>query len=320
MASTQPAGSEPHPPFINRRRYVNAFLKVSPYTGSTFYACSENDIKALTNDDFKRFDSPVLGGLLLGGLMSMEEATVQLERFLLPSNPVPKSATNALQRLRNMLTWENHEWGPDLVVKSCYDWDKVFFNKRLKGHVTIQWRNQEAITTALNPGLNGLCVNNDVSWRWGHCRVELNADSLLLLPGTWNLQAGEQVVSAFQYLWAVVLHEYCHAYLAVLTGHNITDLEDCAAGFDGSHGKHFQRCIYAVDQRTRQLLGIGASRNYIGMNGLPINFYDVENHVVTPHTSKWAELRQQGYHRMLQACQHSLRRVVFRQQQLIKAK
>lgn len=186
MASTQPAASEPYPSFINRRRYINAFMKVSPNTGSTFYPCSENDIKALTNDDFQRFDSPILGGLILGGLMSMEEATVQLERFLLPSNPVPKSATNALQRLRNMLTWENHELGPDLVVKSCYDWDKVFFNKRLKGHVTIRWKSQEAMeamTTALNSGVNGQCVNNDISWRWGHCQVELNADTLLLLPG-----------------------------------------------------------------------------------------------------------------------------------------
>ena len=312
MASTQQAGSEPYPPFINRRRYIEAFKKVSPYTGLHSYDCSESDIKALTNDDFRRFDSPVLGSL-----MSMEEATVQLERFLLPSNPVPKSATNALERLRDMLTWEDDEWSPQLVVKSCYDWDKLFFNRRLKGHVTIMWKTHEAMTTTLNPHNAGQCAGDEVSWRWGHCRVELNADCLLLLPISWSFCANEPPASAFRTLWAIVLHEYCHAYLAILTGHNITDVEDQAAGFDYYHGKHFQRCIYAVDQRTRQLLGIGASRNYGGVDGLPINVYDVENHVVTPHTSKWAE---QGYHRILQACQHSLRRVVIRQQQLIKGK
>lgn len=290
-------------------------MKVSPDTGSTFYACSENDITALTNNNFKRFDSPVLGGL-----MSMEEATVQLERFLLPSNPVSKSATNALQRLRNMLTWENHEWGPDLVVKSCYDWDKLFFNRRLKGHVTIMWKTHEAINNALNPGRAGQCVADEVSWRWGHCRIELNADNLLLLPVCWSLRVNEPPASAFRTLWALVLHEYCHAYLAILTGHNITDSDDKAAGFDYCHGKHFQRCIHAVDQRTRQLLGVGALCDFDGQDGLPVNWYDVENHVVIPHTSKWAQLKQQGYHQILQACQHSLRTMVFRQQQLIKTR
>lgn len=291
-------------------------MKVSSTTGSTFYPCTEDDIKALTISDFTRFTDPIFGKP-----MSREEATVELERLLLPETPIPKSASNALQRLRNMLTWEKHDWGPDLVVKSCYDWDKVFFNRRLKGHVTINWSTHETLQSANSAySVQGRSIADDVSWRWGHVRIELNADDLLLLPGAWSIQDDEAPVSQFRYMWGVVLHEYCHAYLQILTGHSDFDKDDDAAGYDGTHGKHFQRCIYAVDRRARQLLGVGAMRTYVGRDGMPINYYDAENHIVTPKTSKWAELRQQGYHRVIQACQHSLRKVVYRRQQLIKSK
>lgn len=49
-----------------------------------------------------------------------------------------------------------------------------------------------------------------------------------------------------------------HAYLAILTGSS-DDEDEFDEGFDGSHGRHFQRCYHAVDNMTRELLGIAVS-------------------------------------------------------------
>ena len=295
------------PTFANRRRYVNAFKKVSIDTG-TPYPCSEDDIKSLTRHDFWRFpDRPKFGGLL-----SAEEATVQLERFLLPSTVMTNSAIDARERLQKMLLLENTDWGPDLVVKSCHDWDKLFFNRRLKGHVQIEWLSEEVLRTHYTRRFQGLSNQDGLSWRWGHSRIILNADSLLLLPPhDMRPLAEEPSLSDFRFMWSIVLHEFCHAYLQILCGRDY-DNNAGAAGFDAFHGEHFQRCIYAVDQSARQLLGIAACRFYPGQGGIPIRTYDVENHIVEPKTSRWTELKKQGYRRVVQTCRHSVRRMILR--------
>lgn len=322
MGSVEATVPQDYPTILNRRRYLNAFKEVSPLHGSTFYPCSEADIKSVTSLEFARFTYPIFGGYL-----SREEATVQLERSLLPETPLSKSATEALQRLKNMLTWETHDWGPDLVVKSCLDWDKIFFNGRLKGHIRINWATEEYFRTqnlVSDDGqwrIDGQCVADDISWRWGHCHIKLNADFLLLVPPTQRaIRPGGTSEYQFRYLWATVLHEFCHAYLGILTGHYDTDFEDDAAGYYGGHGKHFQRCIYAVDRRARELLGIGAHRGYMGKLGMPINEYDVQNHIVTPKTSRWNDFKKEGYHRVIQACRHSIRRIVLRDQRYLTGK
>ena len=220
--STQPTGPEPNPPLINRRRYLQAFQKITPDTGSTFYPCSEDDIKALTSGTFKGPHSSIFGGPL-----TKEKATTHLERFLLPGTKLSASETQALQNLRNMLTWENTAaWGPDIFVRTCYDWDKVFFNGRLKGHITIQWQTEENLRKESRSSngwaCRGQCRSNDVSWRWGHCQIELNADIFLLCPEESRsriIKVGELPVSHFKLMWAIFLHELCHAYLGITTGH-----------------------------------------------------------------------------------------------------
>ena len=117
MAAMQPAIPQPDPPSINLWRYNKAFARVSSDTGGTFYPCAESDIEALTGSfKFARAFIP-----FCGFLMSKERATVQLERFLLPGTPLSESAKVALERLRTMLMWEDHEWGPDLIVKTGPD-------------------------------------------------------------------------------------------------------------------------------------------------------------------------------------------------------
>lgn len=317
---TQSTVAQPDPPLINRRRYLAAFKKITPYTGSTYYPCSDHAIEALTTGNFKGIHSSIFGGFL-----TKEKATRQLERNLLLGAPLSDSATKALQNLRSMLTWENSEWEPDLIVRTCYDWDKVFFNGRLKGHVTINWTTEEVLRRSNRAGGEraciGHCLSRDNSWRWGHCQIEMNADVLLLRPEEvrdHSIKAGEAPVSPFKYMWGILLHEFCHAYLQILTGHNQNDEDDEAAGFDYFHGKHWQRCTYAVDRRARELLGIGVSRNHPGAYGLAINHYDVENHVVKPKTSRWTQFKKQGYRRVVEVCQQRVRTVVVGKTKLIK--
>ena len=85
----------------------------------------------------------------------MEAATAELERSLLPTAKLSASTEAALKRLRNMLLLEHKDWGPDLVVKSFNDWDKVFFNRRLKRHVELCWRTQESVEKWRKTGIYG---------------------------------------------------------------------------------------------------------------------------------------------------------------------
>ena len=89
----------------------------------------------------------LIGTPILGKFLSLEEATTELERSLLPTAKLSSSIEAALKRLRNMLLLEHKDWGPDLVVKSFNDWDKVFFNRRLKRHVELCWRTEESVVS-----------------------------------------------------------------------------------------------------------------------------------------------------------------------------
>lgn len=148
-----------------------------------------------------------------------------------------------------MILLEDKDWGPDILIKSFNDWDKVFFDRRLKGHVQIVWKS-EASDPAMQRNLYGQQLSDGTSWRWKHVKIEMNADRHLLLPEQRPMKAGEPPVSAFRSMWGTLLHECCHAYLDILTG-GACDIDEETEGFDGSHGTHFQRCIYAVDRSAR---------------------------------------------------------------------
>ena len=79
-----------------------------------------------------------------------------------------------------------------------------------------------------------------------------------------------------------------HAYLAILTG-NGEDEDEEEEGFDGTHGRHFQRCIYAVDKMSRALLGIAACNDSTpSSDGRLRRPFDVEAHSVKrPRSLPW---------------------------------
>ena len=234
----------------------------------------------------------------------MADATNELERSLLPTAKLSSSTEEALKRLRNMLLLEDKDWGPDLVTKSFRDWDKVFFHKRLKGHVAFVWKS-EAFDPAMHRNLYGHQLSDGISWRWKHAKIEMNADRLLLMPERRIMRLGEPAVSPFQGMWGTFLHECCHAYLDVLTGGALEEDEE-TEGFDGTHGTHFQRCIHAVDRSTRALLGVAACTAY-GTRNRPQKVFDMENHKVIPRDPKMPTLKSKGIRQIIQTCSHMVK-------------
>ncbi|KAL8820469.1 MAG: hypothetical protein Q9191_007509, partial [Dirinaria sp. TL-2023a] len=264
----------------HRRRFFNAFKQVSVDEGSN-YPCSKEDITTVHTgypslfQDLHDFHMP-------GGALSAEEATAQLERFLLPSSVMSN----------------------DLLVKTCLDWDRVFFAGNMKGRLSVRWSDGDTMRKDFSKNPAGeralaACYSYDYSSRWGHATVYMNADRLLLnLDEDKTVLAGEPPVSQFRFMWAILLHELCHAYLAILTSDKGYDKDDFRDGYDELLGKYFQRCVHAVDRSARQLLGLGANRNYASHNELPIRVYDVENHIVQP--------KQIWQDRVIQKCRDSV--------------
>ena len=237
--------------------------------------------------------------------MSLEKATTELERSLLPSTELSASTYKALKRLRKMLLLENKEWGPDLVIKAFNDWDKVFFNRRLKGHVELCWRDEKQIPDWVQHDIYGHHLEQDISWRWRHVKIELNANRLLLTPLMKIMRVGEPEVSPFRAMWGVFLHECCHAYLGILAG-SATDEDERAEGYDGAHGVYFQRCIYAVDRSARAMLGVAAACNYSAQRA-PQKPFDVKNHKVIPRDPKVPVLKSMGILQTWRTCVHMAR-------------
>ena len=268
----------------------------------TAYPCTKRDIESVTIANYHRTgDKPKLGEFL-----SMDKATEELEQSLSKSAQLSSSTEEALKRLRNMLLLEDKDWGPDLIVKSFNDWDKVFFNRRLKGHVFLAW-NSEAFDPAIERTLYGHMVPDDVSWRWRHVKIELNADRHLLLPlEPLSMRHDEAPVSQFRGIWGSFLHECCHAYLAILTG-NACDEDEENEGFDGGHGRHFQRCIHAVDRSARALLGVAAQMFYGTRENRPQKMFDIENHQIIPRNPKMPIIKSRGVRQIIKTCSHMIK-------------
>ena len=299
------------PTLVNRRRYINAFLPVSVDEG-THYPCSKEDIRFVTAEISSKDSVWQDFEDMRARYKSAEEATIELERFLLPTKVMSDSALDALKRLQNMLLLEDEGWGPDLVVKTCHDWDKVFFNRRLKRRVNIFWMTERSFDTDSERGAAlGTCGEDEFSR--GRSEIHLNADGLLLLPPSdWRVIEGEPPVSQFRCMWSVLLHAFCHAYLQISTGADYCDYDDARDGYDMWHGQHFQRCAYAVDGRTRELLGIGVGKTDLWQTHLPVRIFDVENHVVEPETGNSTERKGQGCQNVIEKCWHGMRRMTLR--------
>ncbi len=215
-----------HIPSINRKRYADAFKKVryrdgEPYLGNPtkeMLGVYQKEIESLIpkvptlalSTAFvvgcqalvvgskrairieKRRDQP-----RLGGLMSVEKATVELEQALRSAREVSRSSHGALKRLRGMIkAGDEDEWGPELVAKSFHDWDRVFFNGRLKGHCTFERKSEDDYD--MGDCLFGKIKYEGFDLRQARVKIFLDADCILLSLELVDLEVDEAFVSSFR--------------------------------------------------------------------------------------------------------------------------
>ena len=81
-------------------------------------------------------------------------------------------------------------WGPDLIIKAFCDLDTVFFNGRLRGHVSVAWKAASEMSSTLYGGTNFLSQ--------GKCQIGLNTEGIIL-----DLSSSK----AFKQMWSTMLHE-----------------------------------------------------------------------------------------------------------------
>jgi hypothetical protein len=213
-------------PSINRKRYADAFKKVryrdgEPYLGNPtkeMLGVYQKEIESLIpkvptlalSTAFvvgcqalvvgskrairieKRRDQP-----RLGGLMSVEKATVELEQALRSARQISRSSHSALRRLKGMIkAGDQDEWGPELVAKSFHDWDRVFFNGRLKGHCTFEWKSEDDYD--MGDRLFGKIKYEGFDLRQARVKILLNADRILLSLESVDIEVDEAFVSSFR--------------------------------------------------------------------------------------------------------------------------
>jgi len=249
-ATLAPAASHaPDPlaqiPFINRKRYADAFKKVryrdgEPYLGNPtkeMLGVYQKEIGSLTT----KVPSLALGAAFvvgckalvvgsrraleneierdqprLGGLMSVEKATVELEQALRSATQVSRSSHGALKRLRGMIeAGDQDEWGPELVAKSFHDSDRVFFNGRLKGHCTFEWKSEDDYDMDdRHLGQNKL---EGFDLRRARVKILLNADRILLDPESVSVEVDEAFVSSFRAMFGgKQTHPFLHSPPALM--------------------------------------------------------------------------------------------------------
>ena len=107
------------------------------------------------------------------------------------SRALSNAECQALSRLDAALdNAHGDHWGPDLIIKAFCDLDTVFFNGRLRGHVSIAWRPDSEMTQSR---YGGTCSLSE-----GKCQIGLNAEGILLDQGSSK---------AFKQMWSTMLHE-----------------------------------------------------------------------------------------------------------------
>ena len=211
--------------------YRQAFEQVNADSG-TQYPCSQSEINFHHRG---RFPHPNKGPFV-----SASEATSEIVRHNQETRKIPPLELAAIDRLIDaILDAEDKGYEPDIIIKAFADLDLVFFNRRLRGSVCVQWASDEYFQKwQVPPGTWGFTVRPQRG-EMGQC---LNAKTILLDPST---------DTPFKTMFGTLLHEMCHAY-----EHIRCFPEECDQG-DG-HDKHFRTKIHAVHRRAYHVLGLWA--------------------------------------------------------------
>ena len=247
------------PPLIKQRGSAELraqALKDVTIDQGTPYQISETGLKGLRFFRKKQVEH----------FVSQMQATKEIcEHNDLEREPTPKEAA-AIARLRAALSFE--DWHPDVAIKTFHDMDIIFFAGRLQGNVRAHWEDgpflfryvprttQDAKNFYADRKWEGVdefvaSGKKEVTWTlWGRtwfdgcppgkCCIVLNATAILAKNKSGRLTSWAQI-------WAVLLHEMCHAYTWVRS-----------MQYDG-HGKHFGTKLAAVDERWTKLFGFASN-------------------------------------------------------------
>ena len=175
----------------------------------------------------------------------------------------------AIQRLQRIP--ELQSWGPDIVYKAFDDLDLVLFGGALRGCSKLRWTDTETFIEdypELEPmngyGVTCNCLISPRSVALPHEELEpipllrYQACACIHLNTTKHFLQPIQAIdrSRWDEMWGTLLHEMVHAYLRVTINPTRRDFERTDP--QGIHGRHFQRCIRAINARAAELgLGIG---------------------------------------------------------------
>ena len=254
-------------PVLNRQHYEASAITPSVDIGTYYPGCTQHELIELDHAD--EWADRFVGRWKR---VSMSKATQELEDWL--SKPPTRHSAAAIDRLKTAL--HEREWTPDLPIKMFNDFDRAFFGRWLKGMCKLRWKGStKALYDAIGPryrcafGATVSCPEAAVPIS----KIILNAEMIFLAP--LSRRASSRKRGAF----GTLLHEMVHgnflvscvlevvitpaeqgltvyilAYLTARCG-RANDVDEDLLGLDGGHGRHFLRCIEALERRTRQDIG-----------------------------------------------------------------
>ena len=218
-----------------RMLYTSALLPFREGSGIP-YPCKQSEIDFHRNGVFHKPNK--------GPFVSLMQATNEVMRWNDEKRAPPREE---LETILNLVTAvreaeKNLRFGPDLLIKTFADLDRVFFAGRLRGHVLVRWVKR----IEKDGGLMGIARHRKP--RPGKCVIEMSAEKNLL-PRTGERFDNERdpVLNMF----STVLHEMCHAYAFIRCPPEAWKTVD-------QHCSHFQTRISVVHDRATRLLGMAA--------------------------------------------------------------
>ena len=121
----------------------------------------------------------------------------------------------AMERLSAALSnARRSHWHPDLIIKSFFDLDILFFGGVLRGNICFDWGDPDLMNTYEQR--SGIFLGITRSKRPGRAKVFLNARRIFL-DSALGLGIGSS--DPFQTMFATALHEMCVSTTIIYSGH-----------------------------------------------------------------------------------------------------
>ena len=219
---------------FNKKLYESALQPFREKEGSP-YPCKQSEIDFHQNGVFAKPNN--------GPFVSAMQATEEIMRWNDEKRAPPRDELAIIRDLTIAVhdAEKNLHFGPDLVIKTFADLDRIFFGGRLRGHVAVSWVDN------LSHGTRGAYGVTEFH-KPGSCHIKLSAEAILLQK--WTKVGKNPVATSF----GTTLHEMCHAYEFVRCPHE--------ALRGGAHGKHFSTKIGVIHDRAVRILGTWAVEDW----------------------------------------------------------